>query len=332
MLKISVKIMLALLLGLSVAFPAKSQGFSADFQVAQNDASPSSQESNPPESPPAASEGPSPSPTGNLDRNRPRGENPSEPLGWAPNSENWFWYLGFLALSVSTAFWVLNKMLNKKGRPSAQRRSSSQHKTAVQGFDDDRLRQQIADQQQQIDFLRRTVQTLERKINSFDEIRNQPVGGRSSGAPSAYPTAPQSSYQEPAIPSFPYQAPAYSSPAERVTTTYTQNPNHYERLAIKVSETNESLERRRRNSTVPEVTLAENSNPNYWIVTEDSTTYWLVPKTDFRVSGASFGTLQALFNIQGQQSNRWKLLKPAAVQLSHMQEWELIHKGEIQFL
>jgi hypothetical protein len=114
---------------------------------------------------------------------------------------------------------------------------------------------------------------------------------------------------------------------------YNDYPAYYEPYALPVSETPTSIDRRRKNGDSRQVTLGPTSNPNYWVIKlSEESGYWLVPKANLKVTGASFDTLQALFQVQGQPTHRLTLLKPAAVQMGSNQDWELVSQGEIQFL
>jgi hypothetical protein len=135
----------------------------------------------------------------------------------------------------------------------------------------------------------------------------------------------------------------YSAPASGATDhpdlwnslviQYNDHPAYYEPYALPVSETPASIDRRRKNGDSRQVTLGPASNPNYWVIKlSEESGYWLVPKANLKVTGASFDTLQALFQVQGQPSHRLTLLKPAAVQMGSNQDWELVSQGEIQFL
>jgi hypothetical protein len=115
---------------------------------------------------------------------------------------------------------------------------------------------------------------------------------------------------------------------------YNESPGYYEPYVLPVSETPTSIDRRRKNGDSKQVTLGPASNPNYWVIrlSEESGYCWLVPKANLKVTGASFDTLQALFQVHGQPAHRLTLLKPAAVQMGTNQDWELVSQGEIQFL
>jgi hypothetical protein len=127
----------------------------------------------------------------------------------------------------------------------------------------------------------------------------------------------------------PTSIPTFPTFWNSLVLTYNTDPTQLQGTAIGVSEISESIARRRRDETTKNVTLASFPNANYWILTSGDSS-WLVPKANFRISGPSFDTLQALFCVHGQQSHRLKLIKPALVEESS-QGWKLIEKGEIQF-
>jgi hypothetical protein len=120
---------------------------------------------------------------------------------------------------------------------------------------------------------------------------------------------------------------------EPLVIQYNEDPGFYEPYALPVSETPTSIDRRRKYGESKLVTLGPTSNPNYWVIKlSDESGYWLVPKANLKVTGASFDTLQSLFQVQGQPTQRLTLVKPAAVQIGQNHEWELVTQGEILFL
>jgi hypothetical protein len=299
----------------------------------------------------------SPSPTPNS----PESQSDSGIVIWPLNESKLPLYGGGLialvVLSAGAFFWFNHSkkkqvnIMSSEQRSTGARQQGSHHSQKVTGADlpnQVRLLQARVNQlEDEVRTLTKTQDTLKRKLNDFEERFSQNPNFSSSwdsAKPSNHPPQSQG-YANVSTPSpamtgryYPeniqYQTSEPQSGAswDSIVSTYNSNPSYWEKSAALVSETPDSLDRRRRNSTSTEVTLAESSNPNYWIVTSDSVSYWLVPKANFKVSGLSFDTLQALFNIQGQQSSRLKLLKPALVKLSPSQEWELAEKGDIQLL
>jgi hypothetical protein len=149
-------------------------------------------------------------------------------------------------------------------------------------------------------------------------------------APSGSPLSPEPPNKALALPE-PLDGDAGDWPA--IAGTYNQDPHYWQPYAVAVSETPASLERRRKNSYAQQVTLAPSSNPSYWVVTHDARHYWLIPKADFRVSGPSFDTFQALFKSEGAPNNRFYLVKPAAVKMiTATHDWELQGQGEVKFI
>jgi hypothetical protein len=262
---------------------------------------------------------------------------------------NWPWCLIGLvlfALLGVAAFWFSNQR-NNRHKPQRSRSKMTMNapdeRTNTQSAQLLAQQRQIQQLQEEILKFKKTIDTLNRKINSLEArldqidkdsyLQSSKASSRHPAAQQNYPDASQDRhyYENPG-----YQAspPAYtaSEPWEAIVSGYNTNPSSWEKNSVAVSEIPVSLERRRRDSASLEVTLGESSNSNYWVVTADSFSYWLVPKANFKVSGAGFDTFQALFNIQGQPSSRLKLVKPSSVKPNSNQEWELIEKGEIQFL
>jgi hypothetical protein len=298
---------------------------------------------------------PSPSPTPNS----PESQSDSGIVIWPLNESKLPLYGGGLialvVLSAGAFFWFNHSkkkqviIMSSEQRSTGARQQGSHHSQKVTGADLPNqiwlLQARVNQLEDEVRTLTKTQDTLNRKLNDFEQRFSQNPNFRSSqdsAKPSGY--TPQSQgYANVSTPvtsdryypeNIQYQTsePQSDSSWDSIVSTYNSNPNYWENSAALVSETSDSLDRRRRNSTSPEVTLAESSNPNYWIITTDSINYWLVPKANFKVSGPSFDTLLALFNVQGQQSSRFKLIKPALVKISPSQEWELAEKGDIQLL
>jgi hypothetical protein len=112
-----------------------------------------------------------------------------------------------------------------------------------------------------------------------------------------------------------------------IIDTYKVNPEELRNLVKSVSETPSSIARRRLDFSL-RVVLAESTNPSYWVYSEEKNL--LMPKPDYKLHGAGFNTLLGLFEVQGIQSTRFNLLKPALVNQIN-KEWELAEKGLIQF-
>ena len=139
--------------------------------------------------------------------------------------------------------------------------------------------------------------------------------------PYAAVSAPQRDYQSP--------KPAH----EVIAQQYNSNPNSIATSAQGVSETEDSIYRRRRDSSVKEVTLQNVSNYSYWVITDGEGGYWLTPIADLKLNPMNFDTFQALFQSNGEPlSGRLQLIKPAKVTQATANQWELVEHGEVQFL
>lgn len=130
------------------------------------------------------------------------------------------------------------------------------------------------------------------------------------------------------------QTPAAMSPYAIIVQNYNANPSAIASSAEGVSETEESIYRRRRDSSITQVNLQKVSNYSYWIVVDAENNYWLVPKPDLKLNPMNFDTFQSLFNYQGQPSDsRLHLQKPARVTPQNTSgEWELIDRGDVDFV
>jgi hypothetical protein len=129
------------------------------------------------------------------------------------------------------------------------------------------------------------------------------------------------SYQQP--------EPAYAF----LVQSYNENPASLERNATGVSETETSLDRRRRDASLRQVTLRRANSHSYWVISGSDDSYWLVPKSGLRLNYMNIDTFQALFSFQGEPESLPHLVKPAKVSyVTSTGEWELVECGEIQFV
>jgi hypothetical protein len=117
-----------------------------------------------------------------------------------------------------------------------------------------------------------------------------------------------------------------------IVKRYNTNPSSIESTAEGVSETEDSIYRRRRDSSITQATLRSVSNYSYWVVTDADGGHWLVPKTGLKLNPMNFDTFQALFQFQGQPEDKLQLVKPAKVTPAGNSEWELFERGEVQFV
>ena len=148
-------------------------------------------------------------------------------------------------------------------------------------------------------------------------------------SPSPFLTSERSAYAAES-PKRDYQSP--KSAHEAIAQQYNTNPNAIASSAQGVSETEDSIYRRRRDSSIREVTLQNVSNHSYWVITDGEGGYWLTPIADLKLNPMNFDTFQALFQSNGEPpSGRLQLIKPAKVSQAATNQWELLEQGEVQF-
>jgi hypothetical protein len=143
--------------------------------------------------------------------------------------------------------------------------------------------------------------------------------------PSRSQSASRQSYNPP-----PSSNPLYTS----VVSQYNQRPETLERSAIGVAETLKSLERRRQDSETEQVTLNRAENYSYWVISGTDQMQWLLPRAGLKIHGMTIDTFARLFQFQGHpDAGRLVMQKPAQVAyLAGTDEWELVEKGEVQFM
>lgn len=202
---------------------------------------------------------------------------------------------------------------------------------------------------QNIKFLSSQQSEIERKVQQRPQTKGsaypesaQVYGGReqfgyeetfnspSTQNPSLYVSQERQFY--PRVESTPraYQAP--QSPHEIIAQQFNSNPNAIATSAQGVSETEDSIYRRRRDSSIKQVTLQTISNYSYWIISDAEGGYWLTPIAELKLNPMNFDTFQALFQFSGKFTSKLQLIKPAKVTQASTGQWELIDCGEVQFV
>ena len=114
--------------------------------------------------------------------------------------------------------------------------------------------------------------------------------------------------------------------------TYQQNPRLLSRNAIEVSETDQSIDKRRLGGGKGAI-LQKARRGNYWILNEGGTDY-VVPKDNIKINEYNLETVRNLFECQGYRSeySGFKLIKPAIVSyVSRGEVWQLVELGVLQF-
>jgi hypothetical protein len=164
----------------------------------------------------------------------------------------------------------------------------------------------------------------EREQFGYEETFNP----SSAPSPSSYVSTERATY--PSTPKA-YQAP--QSPYEVIAQQYNTNPNSIGMSAQGVSETEDSIYRRRRDASIKQVTLQSINNYGYWIITDTEGIDWLTPIAEPKLNPMNFDTFQALFHFNGEPlSGKLQLIKPAKVTQVSTSQWELIDRGEVQFI
>jgi hypothetical protein len=159
----------------------------------------------------------------------------------------------------------------------------------------------------------------------YGETFNSPSAQNPYGSSDRQPSSRSDSAQRA------YQAP--QSPHEIIAQQYNTNPNAIATSAQGVSETEDSIYRRRRDSSIKQVTLQTINNYSYWIISDAEGGYWLTPIAELKLNPMNFDTFQALFQFNGEPlSGKLQLTKPAKVTQASTGQWELIDRGEVQFV
>jgi len=116
--------------------------------------------------------------------------------------------------------------------------------------------------------------------------------------------------------------------------TYNNNPQLLDSRYRVVSETKESFARRTVDSMLP-IVLNDTPNGSFWAITEDESTYWLLPEASFQLNEFNYKTLEVLFRCHGYQEGyytRFKLRRPAQLRLVlDTQQLEQTLSGILEF-
>jgi len=202
---------------------------------------------------------------------------------------------------------------------------------------DDRKRSAEANQRNQ----ENSQQTLERKVQELTQRVNQLVtqlnslegqlsSGKSYSSQGNYSNNPSTYSATRRTPETPVNQ-SYAPPYSQLVATYNSDPSSFSRNGIKVSETDESISRRRSDSNQP-VVLGKESSGNYWVIAGGGSTEWLVPKSNLSLDPYNLETVYSLFTCHGrpESSNKLTLIKPARVSRIR-EEWQVEEPGELQF-
>lgn len=116
---------------------------------------------------------------------------------------------------------------------------------------------------------------------------------------------------------------------------YNNTPRLLEQKAIKVSEAQDSINRRHTDSS-QKIVLEKANNCNYWVIHDDAgINCWLLPKRKLRIEQFRYETTKALFECHGYQPEYYsfKLIKPAKVVPLSVDEqtWQLEEPGILEF-
>ena len=114
--------------------------------------------------------------------------------------------------------------------------------------------------------------------------------------------------------------------------TYQQNPRLLSRNAIEVSETDQSIDKRRLGGGKGAI-LQKARRGNYWILNEGGIDY-VVPKNNIKINEYNLNTVANLFECQGSRSgySGFQLIKPARVSaISRGETWQVVERGVLQF-
>ncbi|BAY26362.1 hypothetical protein NIES2100_61760 [Calothrix sp. NIES-2100] len=116
---------------------------------------------------------------------------------------------------------------------------------------------------------------------------------------------------------------------------YNQNPEFFSEFAVEVSETEESINQRRR--TTNQAVIIEKvrkGRGNYCLLTVKSG-YYLLPKGDLKINQFNMPTVEELFKFIGyspENYHKFLLVKPAIVfPIEPEQKWQLQERGVLQF-
>ena len=272
---------------------------------------------------------------------------PSHPnnSGVANNSQNWLIFpviaaTLFSLLSVLANFLIYRQLIKSNFRLGKLEKKVQENKDELKKRTDsvENIIRTVSSKQSEID---RNLQHQRQKARvasysnpppPFRESEQIEFGSNmpSAQSPSPFVTSERSSYAA-ASPQRDYQSP--KSAHEAIAQQYNTNPNAIASSAQGVSETEDSIYRRRRDSSIREVTLQNHSNHSYWVINDGEGGYWLTPIADLKLNPMNFDTFQALFQSNGEPpSGRLQLIKPAKVSQAATNQWELVEQGEVQFI
>ncbi len=124
-------------------------------------------------------------------------------------------------------------------------------------------------------------------------------------------------------------------PCIELVNIYNNTPRLLEQNAIKVSEAQDSINRRHTDSS-QKIVLEKANNCNYWVIHDDAgINCWLLPKRKLRIEQFRYETTKALFECHGYQPEYYsfKLIKPAKVIPLSVDEqtWQLEEPGILEF-
>jgi hypothetical protein len=120
----------------------------------------------------------------------------------------------------------------------------------------------------------------------------------------------------------------------KLVEQYNHDANKLLRTATKVSETEESINKRRMGMGTYETAVIEKTGQgNYCIISEAEASY-MVPKPSFKPNEHNYGTFETLFECYGYKSgysHSFKLVKPARVNPTSENQWQLKERGIVEF-
>ena len=150
------------------------------------------------------------------------------------------------------------------------------------------------------------LQSLENSPNNLSDLKN---GVRITGAKEVSKISP------------------INISAFKLAEIYNDVPQVLSNSAIEVTLTAESY----RGSASREIVLEKLGNGKYWVIPQDHSNYWLLPKGDLRINIHKLKTVKRLFKIEGEQLegvNEFILVEPAIVSIMPSgQKWKLERRG-----
>jgi hypothetical protein len=126
----------------------------------------------------------------------------------------------------------------------------------------------------------------------------------------------------------------FNSPESILVGAYNKNRNSLLKIAIEVSETEESINQRRVGSDRAAILeKVGKGKGNYWIVSEQGIDY-LLPKGNIKINEYNYETVEALFDCHSYRpgySSDFQLVRPARVSAINQKIWELADYGVLEF-